>query len=423
LSTTVSGGAAAQVPRSFAALRDRDYRGYFFSMAGAMMADSIEHVISYWVMFQKFHSPVLNGFAVVSHWLPFLLFGAVAGALAERFDPRRIIQIGMAIFMFVSICWGVLFITDGLQMWHAVVLLILHGVAGVLWSPTSQVLVHDIVAPELLPSAVRSNATSRYLGLLLGPGIGGVILLVLGPKYGILVNALLYIPTIVWLQYSPSRIRSGLAERLPPRAIKGLSDIVATVREITANPVLISMILLGGAASFFVGNAYQAQMPSFALDLGQFEADFAYTMLLGADAAGALTAGIILESHALLPPHPRTAILLAMVWCGALIGFAAVKLYPLALALLFIAGFVELAFNAMSQTLVQLNAPADIRGRVIGVFSMSNLGLRMFSGLTVGFVGGLIGPRLSLGVSAAILLIVIASLFVVLNSRQLTDNS
>ena len=52
-----------------------------------MLADNIEHVISYWVMFQKFHSPALGGFAVISHWAPYLLFSVYSGALADRFDP------------------------------------------------------------------------------------------------------------------------------------------------------------------------------------------------------------------------------------------------------------------------------------------------------------------------------------------------
>ena len=75
----------APAHRSFAALRHPAYRGFFFSFAGAMMADSVEHVISYWVMFEKFHSPALAGFAVLSHWLPFLLFSVYFGAMADRY--------------------------------------------------------------------------------------------------------------------------------------------------------------------------------------------------------------------------------------------------------------------------------------------------------------------------------------------------
>ena len=77
-----------------------------------MMADNIEHVISYWVVFQKFHSPSLLAFAVVSHWAPYLAFAAYTGGLADRFDVRRLIQIGMVMFMGVSIGWGVVFLTD-----------------------------------------------------------------------------------------------------------------------------------------------------------------------------------------------------------------------------------------------------------------------------------------------------------------------
>src|SRR5690606_32300906 len=113
---------------------------------------------------------------------------------------------------------------------------------------------------------------------------------------------------------------------------------------------------LAGAASLFIGNAYQAQMPGFAHDLGQTDADLYYSMLLGADAAGAFTAGMLLESRGLLQPRARTAFVLAIIWCCALAGFALSPFYVLALALLFVAGFTELSFNAMAQTIVQLNA-------------------------------------------------------------------
>src|SRR4030095_2400827 len=136
---------AMSQPRSFAALPQPRFPLFFAGVASVMMADAIEHVISYWVMFQKFHSPTLAGFAIVSHWLPFLLFSVYSGAAADRYDPRRIIQIGMALFMAASIAWGLLFLTDTLQMWHAAVLLVLHGCAGVTWNPAVQVLIHHLV--------------------------------------------------------------------------------------------------------------------------------------------------------------------------------------------------------------------------------------------------------------------------------------
>jgi MFS family permease len=391
--------------QSFAALRNPGFRAFFIASALAMMADSIEHVISYWIMFQKFHSPALGGFAVLSHWLPFLLFSVYAGALADRFDPRRIIQLGMLLFMVASLAWGFFFITGTLEMWQAETILVVHGFAGVLWGPASQLLLHDIVGPAQLQSAVRLNATGRYLGLLLGPAVGGGILLVLGPSYGIILNVVIYLPLVLWLWKAPYGPRFRKDGRARP-AMRGFGDIVATLTGIAGNRTIVSMILLAGGASFILGNAYQVQMPEFARDLGHGDVGVLYTILLAADASGALLAGFALESRGLLKAQPRTAIILVMLWCVAMAGFAMAPIYPVAVAFLFAAGFLELSFNAMAQTLVQLHAPAESRGRVIGLFNMSANGLRAFSGVTVGVGGSLIGIHWSLALSAAALLAV-----------------
>ena len=378
-----------------------------------MMADSIEHVISYWMMFQKFHSPALAGFAIISHWLPILLFGVPVGALGDRFDTRRLIQIGMLCFMASSLFWGLLFLTDSLQMWHAVVLLIIHGTGSLFWNPPSQLLIHDIVGPEQLPSAVRLNATSRYLGLLAGPAIGGAILLALGPSHGILLNVSFYLPLLLWLWKAPYGLRFRAGRPAPRRAVRGVADILHTIRDVAGHRTLASMIVLAGGASLLIGNAYQAQMPEFARDLGHGDAGPLYSMLLAADATGAFIAGVLLETRGLLQPRTRTAFILAMLWCCAIGGFAAVHTYPAALLLLFAAGFLELSFSAMAQALVQIHAPVEIRGRVIGLYGMAALGLRAFSGVSVGVLGGAIGIHWSLALSAAVLLALITGLFAV----------
>jgi len=94
----------------------------------------------------------------------------------------------------------------------------------------------------------------------------------------------------------------------------------------------------------------------------------------------------------------------------AIASFAVTSWYPLALLLLFACGFLELSFYAMAQTLVQINAPPQARGRVIGLFNMSALGLRAFAGVTVGIGGSLIGIHLSLALSAILLFAVFAAL-------------
>ncbi len=402
--------ANSAAPQSFGALRHPGFRVFFVGGVLAMLADNVEHVITYWVVFQQFQSPALGGFAVIAHWLPFLLFSVPVGALGERVDPRRLIQCGMLLFMSVSVIWGVLILTGSLQLWHAGALLVMHGFAGVLWSPPTQLLLHDIVGREKLQSAVRLNATGRYLGTFLGPALGSGFLLWLGPAYGLFANALIYLPLTLWLWKAPYGPRFRKQAAAPSVAMRNIRDIFAAISSIGHYPVIATMTLLAGGAAFLIGNSYQAQMPGFAHDLGHGDPGIAYSMLLAADAAGALSAGIALETFGLLRPQARTALILALLWCLALGSFALVPSYHLALVLLFAAGFLELSFNSMTQTLVQLHAPADMRGRMIGVFSMAASGMRMFSGLSVGLMGHWLGIHWSLAISAGLISVLVSTL-------------
>jgi MFS family permease len=393
---------------AFAALQHRDFRFFFVTTMLAMMADNIEHVISYWLLFQKFQSPVLAGFAVISHWTPFLLLSVYFGALADRYDCRKLIQIAQLMYMVVSAAWALLFFTDAIQVWHACLLLVVHGIAGVFWTPAEILLIHDIVGADDLPSAVRLNATSRQLGILFGPAVGGALMLWLGAPSGLMINALIYLPLTIWLVLVPytGHLRDGATVR---RALRW-RDAPAVLKEIAQNRPIITMILLGGAASLFVGNAFQAQMPEFAHDLGTEKADLAYSALLAANAAGSVFGGFALDGKEWLPPTVKSAINCALLWCLTMTAFAFSTSYPLSLVLLFIGGAANLSFYSIAQTIVQLEAPADLRGRLIGLFSMSVYGLRTFSGVTVGVVGGLIGIHWSLALSSIILMTVTLAL-------------
>ena len=92
-----------------------------------------------------------------------------------------------------------------------------------------------------------------------------------------------------------------------------------------------------------------------------------------------------------------------MGWYCALACFALTRVYGLALICLFSAGFFELSISSLAQTLVQIEASAHIRGRVLGVFAMASLGCRAFAGITVGLIGALLGVHGSLALAAGAL--------------------
>jgi MFS family permease len=408
-------GIATHVPETsapvdrtrFAALRNSNCRNYIVGASLSMGGDSIEHVISYWVMFQQFHSPALAGFAVISHWVP-ALFSVYFGAWADRSDCRKIIQFAQLLYMSVSAIWGVLFLTNSLQVWHCLVLLSMHGLAGAIWAPAEQLMLHDLAGRETLPSAVRLNATGRSTGFLAGPALGSVMLLVLGPWLAIFANVFMYLPMTIWLMRTPftGHVRDGGAQpaRISP------ADAMKILREVTFQPVLISMVMLGGLSSFLIGSGIQPQMPEFAIDLGLNQAGLGYGMLLAANSAGAVLGGVVLESTHILKPSVRVAMVSTLVWAGCLLGFALSPFYALSLMLLVAAGVANLTSQSTGQTLVQLLAPPEKRGRIVGVYTMASNGLRAGSGISIGLLGGVIGIHWSLGLSAITLAILVIGL-------------
>jgi hypothetical protein len=276
--------------------------------------------------------------------------------------------------------------------------------------PAEQLMLHDLAGREILPSAVRLNSTGRSTGFLAGPAIGSVLLLALGPAVGIFANVLMYLPMTIWLARTPytGHVRDGQNAARRPRVSP--LEAVRVLQEVAGQPVLISMVALGGMSSFLIGSGVQSQMPEFAIDLGLNQGGLGYGILVAANAAGAVLGGVVLESTHALKPSARTAMLSTLVWAGCMLGFALSPSYALSLGLLVCAGMANLATQSIAQTLVQLLAPADKRGRVVGVYAMASNGLRAGSGISIGLVGGLIGIHWSLGLSAFTLGVLVVGL-------------
>jgi MFS family permease len=399
-------------PAKFAALRNPTCRVYLPGGMLSMMADNIEHVITYWVLWQKFHSPALTGFEVISHWLPFLLLSPYFGALADRHDCRKLIQGAQALFMAVSASWGLLFLTGQLRVWNACVLLILHGTAGAIWGPAEQLMLEDFVGPAELPSAIRLNSTARSLGILLGPVVGSALLLGLGPTKGIFANMAIYLPLTILMARTKytGHTRLGIVAKTRVGAFGALK----VLREVSRDRVLVAMIVLAGLGAFFVGTALQTAMPAIADSMGGISSTAAYTVLLFANGLGGVLGGFLLEGTGKIKLSVKAA-----VWSTAIYGatsalFAFTHQYLIASVLLVVGGIASLAALSITQTVVQLLAPREKRGQVVGVYGMAANGLRIGSGFTVGLLGAAIGLRLSLGLSSIALCVCTAGVAVYL---------
>jgi hypothetical protein len=312
----------------------------------------------------------------------------------------------------VSLTWGILFATGTLTVWDACVLLIMHGMAGALWAPPEQLLLEDFVGTADLPSAIRLNSTARSLGILLGPVVGSVLLLGLGPVHGIWVNIAFYLP--LTLVAARTKFTGHTRYGIVARQRVGALAAAKVFRDVSKDRVLAVMIILAGLGSFFIGSAMQTVMPTIASTTVGISSGTAYGLLLFANGLGGVLGGLLLEGTGWIRLSVRAALWSTVVYGASTVFFAVSHYYLVAAPLLVIGGIANLAALSITQTVTQLRAPREKKGQVIGVYSTGANGMRIGSGFTVGLFGAVIGLRPALALSSAVLCACVLALAVYL---------
>lgn len=398
----------------FVALRAPWYKGYWIGGSLMMGGDNLEHAVTYWVMWQTFHSPLLAGLAVLTHWLPHLLFSIPLGALADRYDCRRLVQLSGLLFIAASVGWGVLFATNSLQAWECVALLLVHGMASAIWKAPDQLMLYDMVGPEGVPSAVRLMATGLTLGQLVGPAIGALLLTTVGPTAAIFLNVIMYLPFMIYLFITPM---TGHVRDAGRRAAARWSDIVAVLRGVPRFPSILAVMIVQGAVALFIGAALLPLLPDFGGSLGVPDGP-AYAVLISSMAAGAVVSGITLEAVGRIRASVRIATATAALFGVALLVFALSHSYMLSVVALFIAGAANLVTASTSQTIVQLTAPPERRGRFVGAAGMTAQGFQAGSGILISILATALGVAGGVAVGAASIIVVAAVMMAVVLVRR-----
>jgi MFS family permease len=170
------------------------------------------------------------------------------------------------------------------------------------------------------------------------------------------------------------------------------------------------MIIVAGMGSFFVGSAMQTTMPSIAATTTGISAGTAYGVLLFANGLGGVLGGLLLEGTGWIRLSVRAALCSTFIYGACTIFFALSHDYLIAAPLLVVGGMANLAALSITQTVVQLRAPREKKGQVIGVYGVGANGMRIGSGFTVGLLGAAVGLRPALGWSAAALCACVALL-------------
>jgi MFS family permease len=363
-STGSSGAGAKRILEAISALRHRNYRFYWFGQLSSVLAQNMEHVAQGWLVLELTNSPLALGLTGLSHALPTITLTLVGGAIADRADRRRIMiasQTGTAV-MFLTI--ALLVLTGKIALWHVMSLAFVSGSIRAFDRPSRMALLPQMVPREDIPNAVAIGGTIWQLCRLLGPAAAGILIYIAGVGPTFLACSLGSITAVLlWL---------GIRTAQPAIAASGgglLKNMIEGINFIRRNQLYYTMMGMTFFNSVF-GMSYLILMPVFARDILNVGSQ-GFGFLQTAGGAGALIGTLAVAAFSSTRRLPLQAARGAAVFGALLLVFAFSRLYPLSLALAVVLGLVSQFYITAINTVLQLNLPEQLRGRVMGVHGLT----------------------------------------------------
>ncbi len=385
----------------FAALKVPTFRWYWLTSWISSTGDGMEDVIRGILVVQLVGvaaAPFWLGMMVLAHWVPFTLFSLYGGALADRYDNRKVQIVSQLLLMAAAFGVAAATLSGVVTVWWLVALLLVHGFAGAIGGPARQTLIHAIVGPDRLLSAVSLSSTARQLSQIVGPAAAGFIYLQFGPGWGFLVNGLTFVPLLVFLTFFV---------KLAPKAKLAAQPVLESLREgvafVRARPRIGALIGVEMLPVIFLGHTFNLMLVVFATDY-LHAGTLGYSFLLVASGLGALVAAIYLAFGRERRDPAPIIVGSAVVEMLAVLIFALNTSYPLALALMVAIGASTLLLQSFNNTTLQLAAPDRIRGRVMGAYGFGTQGLRVVNGPLLGLLATALTPPIAVAGSAVAVL-------------------
>jgi MFS family permease len=340
--------------------RHKPFTCFWFARVATAIAFQMVGVAVGWQIYALTDSAWYLGLVGLAQFLPMFCLTLFAGFVADRYDRRtisRACQILEAIAT-VVLAWGSA--SAWLTKNTILFIVFLIGSARAFEGPTMIALLPQLVSKEVLPRAVTVSASAMQTAMIVGPAIGG-ILYVAGPVTVYLVASLLFFAASVFLSLFKSVATKSQRERISLAAISaGILFIWKRKEILGAISLDLFAVLLGGAT---------ALLPIYARDILQ-TGPWGLGFLRATPAIGALTMSIWLAHHPLRTHIGRTMFSAVAVFGLVTIVFALSTSFALSLAALFVMGAADVISVVIRQSLVQLQTPDEMRGRVSAVNSL-----------------------------------------------------
>ena len=390
--------------RTFRAISVRNYRLYFtgqvISVSGTWMQTVAQ---AYLILFPLHGTGVDVAIATSLQFLPLLLLGPFGGLIADRLDKRKVLYATQGTAGVLALALGLLVLTHSVTLWQVYVLAAGLGFVNLFDNPARQTFVSEMVGHELLPNAVSLNSVLMNSARVIGPAIGGALILTVGVAACFFVNAVSYAAVIVAL----AMMRAAELYRQPGVA-RARGQVREGLRYVWATPdlklPLISMAVIGVFAFNFT-----VTLPLLAkFTFGGGGA--LYSLFMVAMGTGAVLGGLTTAFHS--QPSTRLLACIGLVFGATILAVAAAPSRAWAVALLVPMGAASISFVATNNATLQLRAEPSMRGRVMSLNAIAFLGSTPIGAPLLGYLSDVTNPRLALALGGVATLLASLPLFV-----------
>jgi MFS family permease len=381
--------------RTFRSLRrHRNYRLFFSGQIVSVSGTWMQNIALAWLVIELSPSPLAVGALAFCRFIPFTVFGLVAGVVADRFDNRRLVIATQTTAMVLSALLAALALTGTATLPIVYALAVLLGTAQVFDAPGRQALTYQMVGRDELPNAIALNSSLFNMSRVVGPALAGIVIAAAGSGVCFIVNAISYLAVLAGLLAMRADELHAVERKGLPTVFRGTREGIAYVLRSHDVTLVLAIVTVMSTVGFNF-NVILPLLASSTLHTGPR----AFGLLSACFGTGAL--GGALVTATLGRPSWRALLIGLCGFSGAMLAMAPLRSVWACAILLFLVGGSFTVLTANANALVQLDVPGHLRGRVVGLYLFAFAGLAPVGGLVAGWLVAVGGTALAFGVAGA----------------------
>jgi MFS family permease len=375
----------ADTPGRLAALRYRDFRLFWSGQLISNIGTWMQMTATSWLLYQLTASPVLLGLNGIFRAVPAISLGLISGTFADRYDRRLMLLWTQVALGLLALGLGILDQSGHIQPWHIYAFTFLSASVGAFDGPARQAMFPSLVPRAALPNAVALNSLLWKGSALIGPSLGGVAISMMGTAGAFYANAASFLVVVITLLLLHFK-----AKPEPQRQRRFMTETREGFTYIVSRPIILGITVMEAVASVF--GLDHTMLTIFASDILRVGAH-GFGLLQSARGLGAVIGSSFYLAVGQQPHQGRILFISAILYGIAFALFGVSPSFLLSLVLMALVGLTDTIWGAARGTIMQMITPDKFRGRVMGVFQLSNRGLHPLGQVESGLLIPLIGAR------------------------------